>query len=169
MQCRVTPWMCAKQLRGHLLHQKWPSRKGEKAGMGGSALGTDTTGAATRDCTAAMRARAKGSLFTKCMVGDGPETGAGTGGDGLPRQVGPEKSENGRERCPVVRHLVSARCQCTQQTTYKENGGVAGDASSSRSKGEKGTCVLACDKRLGWRHLCQIWPGCGTCNDLCAL
>ena len=46
-----------------MLHQQEPSWQGEKAGVDGGALGPDTTGA-TRDCTAALRARAKGSLFT---------------------------------------------------------------------------------------------------------
>ena len=60
--------MRAKPLRGHLLHQWKPPRRGEK-GVGGGTLGPDTTGAATRDCTAAMRARASGSLFTNYRRG----------------------------------------------------------------------------------------------------
>ena len=78
-------------LRGHLLHLK-PSRKDEKAGVRG---GPDTAGAATRDCTAAMRARANGSLCTNCAGGDAPETGAGAGGGGLPRFDCPGERENG--------------------------------------------------------------------------
>ena len=47
-------------------------RRVPQAGVGGGALGQDTTGAATRDCTAAMRTRARGSLFTNWMDGEGP-------------------------------------------------------------------------------------------------
>ena len=55
MMCFTSPWTLLKPLREHLLHQNEPSRKGEKAGVGGGALGPDTTGAATRDCTARQR------------------------------------------------------------------------------------------------------------------
>ena len=37
-----------------------------------------------------MRARASGSLFTNCEIGDGSENGAGVGADGLPRYDGTE-------------------------------------------------------------------------------
>ena len=49
----------------------------EMSEIGGGALGSDTMGAATRDCTAAKRARAKMSLLATWMEGSGPETGAG--------------------------------------------------------------------------------------------
>ena len=55
--------MRANPVCGHLLHNYEPSRKDEKAGVGGGALGPDTTGAATRDRTTAMLARAKRSQF----------------------------------------------------------------------------------------------------------
>ena len=46
---------------------------GEKAGVGSGALGPDTTGAATQDCAAAMRARAKRSSSTTWTGGAGPK------------------------------------------------------------------------------------------------
>ena len=66
-----------KPQRGHLLHQYEPSWNAEKAEVGGGALGPDTTGAATRDCTAATRARAKMSLFTTWTEGAGPKPALG--------------------------------------------------------------------------------------------
>ena len=42
-----------------------------------------------------MRARAKGSLFTKWTDGEGSETGAGASGGEQPQQDGPDRSENG--------------------------------------------------------------------------
>ena len=71
--------------RAFLLHQYAPPWNGEKAEVGGGALGPDTTRAAIRDCTAAMRARAQMSLFTTWTGGAGPETGVGSRGGGLPR------------------------------------------------------------------------------------
>ena len=58
------PLGAVKTLRGHLLHQYEPSWNAEKAEVGGGAMGSDTTGVATRESTAAMRAHAKMSLFT---------------------------------------------------------------------------------------------------------
>ena len=82
MTCRVTPRMDVKPLRGHLHSNGDHHESVKKAGTDGGVLGPNTTRAA------AMRARAKGSWFTNCMVGESPATGVGAG-------VGPEKSENG--------------------------------------------------------------------------
>ena len=48
-------------------------------------VGPDTTEAATRHCTAAMRARANGPRVTNWTDGKDSETDAGDGGGGQPR------------------------------------------------------------------------------------
>ena len=95
--------------RGHMLHQLEPSWKGENARVGGGALEPDTTGSATPDCTTAM-ARAKGEAS--------PETGAGVGQGGLPRQEGPEKAEETAAEW-VQRHRVRQQEQADQWTTWQ--------------------------------------------------
>ena len=98
-----------------------PSWNAAKAEVGGGALGSDTTGAATQDYTAAMRARAKMSLFATWVEGAGTETGAGAGGGGgaaigkgsqarkRGRIHGQEKAGASSGRGNSVRELVTQR------------------------------------------------------------
>ena len=101
--------MRASPPRGHLLHQEYPSRKGEKAGVDGGALGQKQPG--QRLEMAEERARVNGSFFTNWTCGDGPETGAG----GLPRYDGPERNDNGEcemvGAIPYMCHPASRRAE----------------------------------------------------------
>ena len=129
--------MRAKPLRGALLAQVVPVKKGREGWSG------------RKRSWARHNWRSIGSLSTNWTDGDGPETCAGAGGDGLPRYDGLERNENGD--CEMV-------------------GATSCDVSPGECRLGPEVCrPLECwPATSGWRQVCVIWPGCGTCCDLCS-
>ena len=98
---------------GTCCHQYEPSWHAAEPEVGGGTLGSDTTGAATRDCTAATCARAKMSLFTTWIEGDGPRNwrpGSAAAGcrDGK-RQSGWEEKAHPRQESQARRREEATR------------------------------------------------------------